>query len=53
MSDVFREVRVDDSNNNIRVTVHDDSVDNAEHIKDSMSVGSVIEGDFHVSVRLV
>ena len=54
MSDIIAiEVKIDDSVNNIEVTLHEDPSNHQPIIKDVVSVGCYVEGDFHVSVRLV
>ncbi len=53
MSDIIaREVKIDDSDNAIEVTIHDDPSNHQMLVRDFFSVGAYIEGDFHVSVRL-
>ena len=53
MSDIIaREVKLDDKDNSVKVLLDEDPSNHAEHIKDYVSVGCDIAGDFHASVKL-
>lgn len=51
-STIDRTVRIDDRDNNVKITLHEDPSVHAEKILNCVSVATIIEGDFHAAIKL-